>query len=623
MRRSALLASWLLITLFDPARLAGQALPRTGVFEIEPPKPSGPEAVTYEHREPVALAFDGGFAVSWSTTFSPQESEGVSDSVEGRLLNANGRLGARLVPDSAQPGYDNYVGSPSIAREVSGDLLVAWCGAETLYEGADVWMQRFSPSGEPETPERQRLGEEGNAREPAAAAGGGISVIAWVEHTEDRPKSTLVKARVFATDGTPVTGELLLDTFPQSWAPVVAGVDAGGRYVILWWEMSDDRNTCTVRGQRFAPDGTALKAFTVGEAPADIDCDFPLRMAMAPDGSFAAAWRRQEGSARVQRFQPRGTPEGASLDVSATFLSLAGDRHGNLALMRPEGIQLLNRHLVAQGALAPAGPLAAPWMHGVALGDRLLAVWTGPRETGARASILGRIWDVRRDADACVYRGSRFLCDTAGDGGEPDLDIPFGPGSAVPLLGDFNGDGRDDPCLYTGGRFLCDTAHDGGLAEKRSPRFGRPVDVPLLGDLDGDGRDDPCLFRNGRFLCDSDRNGKVDRSIAFGTPGDAVVIGDVDGDHRDEPCVVRDGRFLCDTARNGGGAETRLILGMARGTPALGDVDGDGRDDPCVFTESRVVCGLFPKGSRFPASIVDRAFGEPGDVFLLGDLDAF
>ena len=65
-----------------------------------------------------------------------------------------------------------------------------------------------------------------------------------------------------------------------------------------------------------------------------------------------------------------------------------------------------------------------------------------------------------------------------------------------------------------------------------------------------------------------------------------------------------------------------LILG-ALGTPALGDVDGDGRDDPCVFTNGRLVCGLFPEEGGLPVSIVDRAFGRPGDVLLLGDLDAF
>jgi hypothetical protein len=296
--------------------------------------------------------------------------------------------------------------------------------------------------------------------------------------------------------------------------------------------------------------------------------------------------------------------------------------------MRPQGIQMLNRHMVEQGRLLPIGPLADPWMEGVALGDRLLAVWNGPRVPGDSPAILGRIWDVRRDADACAYRNNRFLFDTAGDGGEPDVIIPFGTGQGIPLLGDFNGDGRDDPCLYQDGRFLCDTTHDGGLAEKQSPRFGKPGDVPLLGDLDGDGRDDPCVRRGKSFLCDADRNGKTDRSITFGLPGDQAVIGDVDGDGRGDPCVVRRGTFLCDSAHNGGGAETQLNLsaalsGLPAGAPALGDIDGDGRDDPCIFTAGRLLCGLFPKGAKLPASIVDRAFGEPGDAFLLGDLDAF
>jgi hypothetical protein len=49
--------------------------------------------------------------------------------------------------------------------------------------------------------------------------------------------------------------------------------------------------------------------------------------------------------------------------------------------------------------------------------------------------------------------------------GRPTLRTDFGlPGDTF-LLGDPDGDGRDDPCLFRDGRFLCDTAHDGGTAE--------------------------------------------------------------------------------------------------------------------------------------------------------------
>lgn len=630
MYRSFLPAPILLAgSLLDPTGLAGQALERTKVFEIAP---YFAEGVGYDYDDPGALAFDGGFAVYWSTTFSGEDGEAF-DAVQGRLLDAGGRLGAWLKPDSALPAKGNYVGFPSITRESSGDFLFAWDSGEDDYLDLDVWTQRFHPSGEPAEPLSQRLNTwEPDAFSPVTAAGGGVSVIAWMED-DNGPGDTELKAVVFGPGGETVTGELLVDSFHTSASNIAVGVDAGGRFVILWWKGGGE---CSLAGQRFAPDGTPLGGrFTIAETVDTVSgvCWLGLAMAMAPDGSFAAAWEQKEDSVRLQRFRPQGTPESAAVDFEAdsyqtNYFALAGDRHGNLALMRPQGIQMLNRQMVRQGPLLAVGPLVAPWMEGVALGDRLLAVWNGPRIPGDSPAILGRIWDVRRDADATIYRGNRFLFDTAGDGGEPDVIIPFGSGQGIPLLGDYNGDGRDDPCLYRDGRFLCDTAHDGGLAEKQSRAFGKPGDVPLLGDFDGDGRDDPCVRRGKTFLCDADRNGKADRSITFGQPGDQVVIGDVDGDGRGDPCVVRKGVFLCDSAHNGGGAETLLSLGsvltgLPEGTPALGDMNGDGRDDPCVFTDGRLLCGLFPKGAKLPASIIDRPFGEPGDVLLLGDLDAF
>jgi hypothetical protein len=54
----------------------------------------------------------------------------------------------------------------------------------------------------------------------------------------------------------------------------------------------------------------------------------------------------------------------------------------------------------------------------------------------------------------------------------------------TPLLGDLEGEGRDEPCVYRSGWFLCDTAGDGGAAELLV-QFGAGDEVPLLGNLEG------------------------------------------------------------------------------------------------------------------------------------------
>ena len=53
----------------------------------------------------------------------------------------------------------------------------------------------------------------------------------------------------------------------------------------------------------------------------------------------------------------------------------------------------------------------------------------------------------------------------------------------MPLLGDLDGDGRDDPCVFRSRSLLCDTAHDGGAPEV-TLTFTL-AGMPVLGNPDG------------------------------------------------------------------------------------------------------------------------------------------
>jgi len=94
------------------------------------------------------------------------------------------------------------------------------------------------------------------------------------------------------------------------------------------------------------------------------------------------------------------------------------------------------------------------------------------------------------------------------------------------------------------------------------------ADQPLLGDADGDGRNDARVFDETRVLCDTRNNGGTDRSILFGQPRGS------DGDGDDDPSVFRSGKLLCDTAHESGVAELELLLGQSGDRPLLADIDG-------------------------------------------------
>lgn len=61
-------------------------------------------------------------------------------------------------------------------------------------------------------------------------------------------------------------------------------------------------------------------------------------------------------------------------------------------------------------------------------------------------------------------------------------------------------------------------------------RSRRSGDQPLLGDFDGNVRDDPCVFRKGTLLCDTVHDGgAAEGTLSLGGAGDRVVLGNLDG----------------------------------------------------------------------------------------------
>jgi stage II sporulation protein D len=85
-------------------------------------------------------------------------------------------------------------------------------------------------------------------------------------------------------------------------------------------------------------------------------------------------------------------------------------------------------------------------------------------------------------------------------------------GSGTPLVGDWNGDGLDDPGRYLARRFTLAlaAAGTGGVPSPTvhaAPWFGAATDLPLTGDWDGDGKHTPAVVRGSAFLWRDDLAG--------------------------------------------------------------------------------------------------------------------
>ena len=104
----------------------------------------------------------------------------------------------------------------------------------------------------------------------------------------------------------------------------------------------------------------------------------------------------------------------------------------------------------------------------------------------------------------------------------------------------------------------------------RSLSWGLPGDIQVIGDWNGDGKDDIGIFRPGSGIWSLDSNGNYawevsDRSLSWGLPGDIQVIGDWNGDGKDEIGIFRPTLGIWSLDSNG-----NYCLGSLRHEPELG-----------------------------------------------------
>jgi uncharacterized protein YkwD len=112
------------------------------------------------------------------------------------------------------------------------------------------------------------------------------------------------------------------------------------------------------------------------------------------------------------------------------------------------------------------------------------------------------------------------------------------PAQAIPVVGDWNGNGRDAPGWFFRGRWYLRNANSTGPSW-RVVRFGTTGDVPVVGDWNGDGRDTIGVRRGDRWLLrDTNTTGRADRDVRFGPTGWQPVVGDWNRDGHDGPGVT-------------------------------------------------------------------------------------
>jgi Ca2+-binding RTX toxin-like protein len=212
----------------------------------------------------VTAQASGGFVAAWRDS-SRTGGDTSSTAIRSQLFDASGgRVGAEILVNSTTSGQQT---SPTTAALVGGGFVVAW--SDSSQTGGDTSLtairaQVFQASGSPHGSEFVvNITTDSIQSDPAAhgLAGGGF-VITWQDSsaTGGDADSLAIRAQVFNASGSPLGGELLVNTTTvatQS-APRVAAL-ADGRFVVTWMDLSQtggDTQEAAIRAQVFQADGS-------------------------------------------------------------------------------------------------------------------------------------------------------------------------------------------------------------------------------------------------------------------------------------------------------------------------------------------------------------------------------
>ncbi len=205
-----------------------------------------------------------------------------------------------------------------------------------------------------------------------------------------------------------------------------------------------------------------------------------------------------------------------------------------------------------------------------------------------------------RGAPADVYVA---LSTSSGFGPRTRWHEYFSAGNEIPMLGDVNGDGRDDLITFTRGTsadvyVALSTGSAFGPAQQLwHTWFGAGNETPAVGDFNGDGRADIATFTRGStgdvYVATSDGTKFVGTAVKWSddfAAGSAVpMVGDFDCNGVDDIVSFERGvNGVVSVAIASGGRFTSAqvwLRGFATGTrvPAVGDFNGDGCDDVVEF----------------------------------------
>jgi hypothetical protein len=227
-----------------------------------------------------------------------------------------------------------------------------------------------------------------------------------------------------------------------------------------------------------------------------------------------------------------------------------------------------------------------------------------------------------------------FLPDTASwslrstaSPGDPDVGT-FQFGIAVPVVGDWNGDGVDDIGSFNRNDATWSLRYGAseGLPDAGVFLFGKRGSLPVVGDWNGDGRDDVGVFDPGTatwsLRLGASGGPATGGTFRFGGKGTLPVVGDWDGDGTDGIGVFNKSTTawtIRHSASAGLADAGAFRFGTKSALPVVGDWNGDGTDGIGVYRPKTAQWSLRQIASAGAADVGTFVFGSRNLTPLVGD----
>lgn len=281
--------------------------------------PQGPELVVpvatdfTQEDTAVTIASSGRFAATWQTELAA----GAHDDVALRFFNADGTpASGQLDVASGAPDQDD----PQIAGNAAGAGVVVYEHTDDP-DGAglgEVRARRFDAAGAlgPEFPVNEPTPTATEESVSAAMNASGAFVVAWRTGRSGVGDGEEVRAQRFDAAGAKVGPEIAVNTTTSGNQdhPSVSMDDSGG-FVVVWDDSAQDGSGLGVYARTFGADGTPITGETLVNAHTSLDQGDP-DVARAPDGDTVVVWNGS-GPGDVdtvwgRRLSASGVPQGVT-----------------------------------------------------------------------------------------------------------------------------------------------------------------------------------------------------------------------------------------------------------------------------------------------------------------------